>query len=63
MEESYFNLTLKKFFSQYYYNTSEEIIKINGVAVNLSIKTQTFNPFSSNKLNYFIINEKKIKRI
>ena len=69
LEESYFNLKLKQFFSQYYYNTSEKIIKINGLDVNLSIKTQTFNhliqknPNYSEKMKsiaiYFYINENK----
>jgi len=73
LEKNYFNLTLRKFFFEYYYNISEKFTKINGVDVNLSIKTQTFNnliqknPKYSEKMKsiaiYFYINDNKTDTI
>ena len=43
LETSYFNLSLKNFFFQFYYNKCKKAIKINDVEVNFSNKTRNFN--------------------
>ena len=43
LKKKYFNLLFKEFFIEYYYNKNDGFIFINGIKVNLSIKTRTFN--------------------
>ena len=62
----YFNKKFKEFFVEYYYNKNDRTILLNGLNINLSNKTQTFNTLiQKNKNNiakfktiatYFYIN-------
>lgn len=62
----YFNKKFKEFFVEYYYNKNDRTILLNGLIINLSNKTQTFNTLiQKNKNNmskfktiatYFYIN-------
>ena len=43
LKKKYFNILFKEFFIEYYYNKNDGFIFINGIKVNLSIKTRAFN--------------------
>ena len=49
---NYFNKLFKEFFIEYYYNKNDNIIIINGIKVNLSNKTRTFNSLIQKNIEY-----------
>ena len=52
LKQIYFNKLFKEFFIEYYYNKSERSIILNGVTVNLSDKTQSFNNLIQKNINF-----------
>ena len=54
IKENYFNKLFKEFFIEFYYNKSDNPIIVNGIKVNLSIKTNNFNKLLQKNINYSI---------
>ena len=54
IKENYFNKLFKEFFIEYYYNKNDNPIIINGIKVNLSDKTNSFNKLLKKNINYSI---------
>ena len=52
MKDNYFNKLFKKFFIEYYYNKIDRFIILNGININLSIKTEGFNKLIQKNINY-----------
>ena len=48
----YFNKLFKEFFIEYYYNKNKRVIILNGVYINLSIRTQGFNTLIKENINF-----------
>jgi len=73
LKQNYFNKLFKEFFIEFYYNKNERVIALNGLNINLSKKTQTFNKLIqknakySDKFRYiasfFYINNKEEKKL
>ena len=52
LKYKYFNILFKDFFIEYYYNKNEGFISVNGIKVNLSIKTKAFNSLIQKNTQY-----------
>ena len=52
LQQIYFNKPFPEFFIEYYYNKNERFILLNGVKVNLSIKTQAFNALIQKNIEF-----------
>ena len=52
IKNNYFNKCFKEFFIEYYYNKIGKNITLNGVNVNLSIRTQNFSKLIRKNINY-----------
>ena len=52
LKNNYFNKFFKEFFIEYYYNKIGNNITLNGVNVNLSMRTQNFSKLIRKNINY-----------